>query len=159
MSLIDYDRYLSTNERKAVMVLIFCISLCLVLVTTAIHAGGMVIAMRIVAAHTGREPRGLNRFRTYKVSVIVVVMFLASLAEVLVWACTYVAVNAIEGMERAVYFSMVTYTTLGYGDITLDEQWRLLSSFEAGNGIIMFGWSTAIIMAVVRRVYFENRVS
>jgi hypothetical protein len=140
------------------MVLIFGISLCLLLVTTAIHAGGMQIAMRMVAARAGRESRGLHRSRTYKVSVIVVLMFMVSLAEVLVWAGTYVAVYAIEGIERAVYFSMVTYTTLGYGDIVLDENWRLLASFEAANGIIMFGWSTAIIMAVVRRVYLKNSV-
>jgi hypothetical protein len=141
------------------MVLILGLSLCLLLVTTAMHAGGMLIAMRLVAAQTGREPRGLHRSRTYKVSVIVILMFMVSLAEVLVWAGTYVAVNAIEGIERAVYFSMVTYTTLGYGDIVLDENWRLLASFEAANGIIMFGWSTAIIMAIVRRVYFNNPVS
>ena len=140
------------------MVLIFGLSLCLLLVTTAIHAGGMLIAMRLVAAQTGRVPRGLHRFRTYKVSVIVILMFMVSLAEVLVWAGTYVAVNAIEGIERAVYFSMVTYTTLGYGDIVLDENWRLLASFESANGIIMFGWSTAIIMSVVRRVYFKDSV-
>jgi hypothetical protein len=140
------------------MVLILGISLFLFLVTTAIHAGGMLIAMRMVAARAGRESRGLHRSRTYKVSVIVVVMFMVSLAEVLVWAGTYVAVNALEGIERAVYFSMVTYTTLGYGDIVLDENWRLLASFEAANGIIMFGWSTAIIMAVVRRVYLKNSV-
>jgi hypothetical protein len=140
------------------MVLNLGIALCLLLVTTAIHAGGMVIAMRLVAARAGREPRGLHRSRTYKVSVIVILMFMVSLAEVLVWAGTYVAVNAIEGIERAVYFSMVTYTTLGYGDIVLDENWRLLASFESANGIIMFGWSTAIIMSVVRRVYFKDSV-
>jgi hypothetical protein len=140
------------------MVLVFGISLCLLLVTTAIHAVGMQIAMRMVAARAGREPHGLHRSRTYKVSVIVILMFMVSLAEVLVWAGTYVAVNAIEGIERAVYFSMVTYTTLGYGDIVLDENWRLLASFESANGIIMFGWSTAIIMSVVRRVYFKDSV-
>ena len=50
---------------------------------------------------------------------------------------------------------MVTYTTLGYGDIVLHERWRVLASFEAANGIIMFGWTTAIVMAVIRQVYFS----
>ena len=49
---------------------------------------------------------------------------------------------------------MVTYTTLGYGDVVLIERWRLLSSFEATNGIIMFGWTTAIVIAAVQRIYF-----
>ena len=74
----------------------------------------------------------------------------------LVWAVTFLALNAIEGFERALYFSMVTFTTLGYGEIVLDKRWRLLSSFDAANGIIMFGWTTAIVIAVVQRVYFSE---
>lgn len=50
------------------------------------------------------------------------------------------------------YFSMVTFTTLGYGDITLGGDWRLLASFEAANGIIMFGWTTALIVAYLQRM-------
>jgi hypothetical protein len=83
-------------------------------------------------------------------------MFIVSLVEVLVWAVTYLALSAIDGLERAVYFSMVTFTTLGYGEIVLDERWRLLASFEAANGIIMFGWTTAIVVAVVQRIYLSD---
>ena len=46
---------------------------------------------------------------------------------------------------------------LGYGEIVLDERWRLLASFEAANGIIMFGWTTAVVVAVVHRVYFVDK--
>ena len=53
--------------------------------------------------------------------------------------------------EEALYFSTVTYTTLGYGDVILDERWRLLGSFEAANGIVMFGWTTALIFVAIRR--------
>ena len=45
---------------------------------------------------------------------------------------------------------MVTFTTLGYGDVLLNERWRILGSFEAANGIIMFGWTTAIIIISIR---------
>ncbi len=58
-------------------------------------------------------------------------------------------VDAISAFEPAVYFSMVTYTTLGFGDMTLDEGWRIFSSIEAANGIIMFGWTTALIVYFV----------
>ena len=64
--------------------------------------------------------------------------------------------NAIQGFERALYFSMVTFTTLGYGDIVLHERWRLLASSEAANGVIMFSWTTAIVIAAVQRVYFSE---
>ena len=96
--------------------------------------------------------------RVYRISELVIVMFLASLLETLVWAITYLALNAIEGLERALYFSMVTYTTLGYGDVVLVERWRLLSSFEAANGIIMFGWTTAIVITAVQRIYFGKEL-
>jgi Ion channel len=48
---------------------------------------------------------------------------------------------------------METFTTLGYGDITLDKDWRLLSSFEAANGLLMFGWSTALVFTAVQWIY------
>ena len=47
------------------------------------------------------------------------------------------------------------FTTLGYGDVVLSDRWRLLSSLEAANGIIMFGWTTAVVMAVVQRSFAE----
>jgi len=51
------------------------------------------------------------------------------------------------------YFSAVTYTTTGYGDLVLDEGWRLLGAVEALTGILMCGWSTGFFFAVVNRVY------
>jgi hypothetical protein len=79
-------------------------------------------------------------------------MFMVSVLDAVLWAYTYLAVGAIEGVEPALYFSMVTFTTLGYGDIALGDDWRLLASFEAANGIIMFGWTTALVVAYVQRL-------
>jgi hypothetical protein len=73
----------------------------------------------------------------------------------------HLLVGAFSALEPALYFSTVTFATLGYGDITLNESWRLLASFEAANGIIMFGWTTALIFAVVQRLaaYDQARVA
>ena len=131
------------------------IAACMLVVTTAIHAGGMLLVMQMSASHKGPSIKRLTRLSL--ISGVVILMFLASVLEVLVWAITYLALNAIEGFERALYFSMVTFTTLGYGDVVLAEQWRLLSSFEAANGIIMFGWTTAIVIAVVQRHYLGEK--
>jgi hypothetical protein len=79
-------------------------------------------------------------------------MFLVSLLDAVLWAHVYLAVGAISDLESALYFSMVTFTTLGYGDMTMGPDWRLLSSFEAGNGIIMFGWTTALVVAYIQRL-------
>jgi hypothetical protein len=139
------------------MLLKLAIAALMLVVTTGVHAGAMILAMHAIKSQGGRLRQRLLRIRNYlRVAEIVILMFLASVVEVLVWAATYLAVNAIQGFEKALYFSMVTFTTLGYGEIVLEERWRLLSSFEAANGILMFGWSTAIVIAAVQRVYFSE---
>jgi hypothetical protein len=101
----------------------------------------------------------LLRVRAYLVGEVVLVMAMVSILEVLLWAATYLALGEIKGLEPAFYFSMVTFTTLGYGDIVLDESWRLLASFQAATGILMFGWTTAILIAVVQHSYFGRKLN
>jgi voltage-gated potassium channel Kch len=84
---------------------------------------------------------------------VVSVVFVVTVLEAAWWAANYTWLGAIAAFDEAMYFSMVTYTTLGYGDITLQEGWRLLSGFQAANGVIIAGWSTALVIAVVQRVY------
>lgn len=139
------------------MLLNIVIAACMMVATTGIHAGGMIMAMHSIRSEGGRWRKQLRRKPIYRVGGIVLLMFLVSLMEVLVWASTYLALNAIQGFERSFYFSMVTFTTLGYGDIVLAEHWRLLGSFEAANGIIMFGWTTAIVIAAVQHCYFGEK--
>ena len=136
------------------MLMNILIAAIIIIATVGIHAGAMMLALRGVRKEVGGWRQQLRQTHLYRISGIVLLMFLASLIEVLVWAVVYLWLNAIQGVEQAFYFSMVTFTTLGYGDVVLDERWRLLSSFEAANGIIMFGWTTAIVMAVVHHVYF-----
>ena len=90
---------------------------------------------------------------TLKLAVFVLWLFLATIIEVWIWAILYLALGAIRTLEEAVYFATVTFSTLGFGDIVLDEKWRLLSSFEAANGLLMFGWTTALVFAAVQWVY------
>ena len=66
------------------------------------------------------------------------------------WAVVYLVVGEFTELSKALYFSVVTSTTLGYGDITLSERWQLLASFQAMGGLILFGASTAFLLAVTR---------
>ena len=125
----------------------------LVFATTVVHAGCTGAALRsIQVVHPERWRTGQYFTATILISALVLLMFLASLLESFLWAEAYLAAGAIEGLEQALYFSIVTFTTLGYGDITLDQGWRLLGSFQAANGIIMFGWTTALIVTFVQRL-------
>ena len=130
----------------------------LVTVTTMVHAGCTFAALW--APRTAHVERWLSTSRWAGVmltAAVVLMMFYASLFEALIWASTYLAVGAISSLEEALYFSTVTYTTLGYGDVVLDESWRILASFQAANGIIMFGWTTALIVAVIQHVRSQRR--
>ena len=66
------------------------------------------------------------------------------------WATVYVALGEFNDLSQALYFSVVTSTTLGFGDVTASERWQLLTSFEAMGGLILFGASTAFLLAVTR---------
>jgi voltage-gated potassium channel Kch len=130
------------------------IGVILLILTTAVHASAMVVVFDgLRRTHPDRWGRRSGVTRLALISAVVLSMFVATLIETGLWALTYLQIGALPSYAEALYFAMVTFTTLGYGDITLDEQWRLLSSFSAANGIMMFGWTTALIVAVVQRVY------
>jgi len=125
----------------------------LLLITTVIHALCTAAVLNVLrGTHASAWGNRSAATRVFLISAVVLVMFLAALLEAGTWAAVYLAVGAIPDLETALYFSTVTFTTLGYGDITLDAGWRLLASFQAANGTIMFGWTTAIVMAVIRRM-------
>lgn len=73
-----------------------------------------------------------------------------------IWAFIYFILPEItefETFEKAIYFSLVTFTTLGYGEITIGESNRILAGFEAINGILLIGWSTAFMFSVVQSIW------
>jgi Ion channel len=53
--------------------------------------------------------------------------------------------------NNLVYFAFVNYTTLGYGDVIPVPRWQLLGPMTAMNGVLLFGWSTAVIFEVLRK--------
>jgi hypothetical protein len=125
--------------------------------TIVIHAAvmmGVLHGLRLVRAGFWHERSPVARAAV--ISTLVLAMFFATLLEAALWAALYVVTGAIDGAEEAMYFSMVTYSTLGYGDIVLGAEWRLLATFQAANGIMMFGWSTALIVAGVHAVYLSR---
>ena len=134
------------------MLLNITIGALLIAVTCRIHVEGMLLASITMRSKLGYGQSGPMRRQVYWLMAIVLIMFLVAVVQVLVWALVYVGLDAIQGLEQALYFSMVTFTTLGYGDVVLTEDWRLLASIQAVNGIILFGWSTAIILAAVQRI-------
>jgi hypothetical protein len=114
-----------------------------------IHAAGLAVALRWLRHPSGTH-RVLSNLRLFiRVAVWIVILHLV---EILVWAALYVWNTALPDMATAVYFSAVTYTTTGYGDVVLPPRWRLDGGVEALTGILMCGWSTGFFVAVVNRL-------
>ncbi len=72
--------------------------------------------------------------------------------EIWLYAVFYYAVGALGDFEAALYFSTVAFASLGFGDIVLTREWRLVSAIEAANGLILFAWSTAFLLSVMARL-------
>ncbi len=129
----------------------------LVAITVIIHAVGTTGLVQYLA---GRFLDSQGKLRSRNVlsalTIAAVVLVFLHAVEIMVWAGVYkvlVPVGELADLEMAVYFSFVTFTTLGYGDITLSEGWRLLSGIQALNGILLVGWSTALMFAVVQKAW------
>lgn len=128
--------------------------------TTFVHVGCTGLSLLVMKmAHAERWRSRSGVLETLLIAGLVVLLFCAALVEAAIWASTYLYTGALSSFEEALYFSIVTFTTLGFGDITLNEQWRLLASFESANGIILFGWSTALVIAFVQRLIQVRRAT
>jgi hypothetical protein len=122
----------------------------LVVVTVLVHGVSLDIILRALRA-IGMET--LIRWRLLSLSLLVLAVFSAHLIEIWIWAVFYFFIEEIPTFKTALYFSTSSFTTVGYGDLTLSEEWRLLGSMESANGMILFGWSTAFIFTVIHRIY------
>jgi hypothetical protein len=116
-----------------------------------IHALVMAAVVRVVQmTETKNTSRPWLLLITVMVATVSVLMA-AHAAEVIVWSLAYGLVDAAPAGTDLLYFAFVNYTTLGYGDVTPVARWRLLGPMTAMNGVLMFGWSTAVIFEVLRR--------
>jgi len=122
-------------------------------VTVVLHAAVLLFMLdplrkfaRWLRAHHGRG-RQFIVFLTAVSGVIAVTTI-----EVWTWAFAFIATNAIKGLEPAVYFSLISYTTLGYGDVVLSEDHRIFGGFSAAAGLLNFGLTTAFLMEVLREL-------
>ena len=118
-----------------------------VMIHALVTVGAVGIARSSGLRHTERP-------RLHLMAVMVgaaAALMVAHTLEVLIWALAYAIVGAAPEGSDLLYFAFVNYTTLGYGDITPVEAWRLTGPMTAMNGILMFGWSTAVLFEVLRK--------
>jgi voltage-gated potassium channel Kch len=120
----------------------------------AIHAAGVSAAVRALPAAALVANRFWPSTRMFiRLAGWIVVLHLL---EIVAWALFYRLRSAMPDLPSALYFSAVTYTTTGYGDLVLPAQWRLVGAVEALTGILMCGWSTGFFVAAVGRTFSEG---
>jgi voltage-gated potassium channel Kch len=127
------------------------IATAMVVMTVLIHLLGLALLMRLLRSHT-------RMFR--KLTIMPLTLLLAATVgiiaihtlEIWVYALLYLQLNAFSHFEQALYFSTVTYATIGYGDVVMPHQWRILGAIEGAAGIIMLGWSTAFVVSLMTQL-------
>jgi hypothetical protein len=129
----------------------------MIALTVTMHAVGTTLWVRSVRRRfMDRDPEWrLGRSVNLLIGTGLILVALHTL-QIMLWAWVYMLVvpsGSFQSMSETVYFSFVTFTTLGYGDITLRGDYRVLSGIEAMNGILLVGWSTAVLFAIVQRMW------
>jgi len=117
-----------------------------------IHATGTYVNLHwMMRSLKNRPPTSVARSWGLIVRLVVLLLIMHSL-EVALWSEFYTWLHCFPDRATAYYYSLVTYTTLGYGDVLLPRPWRFLGGWEAMTGVLMFGWSTATLMSFIHHV-------
>jgi hypothetical protein len=125
-----------------------------IIVTTVLVTAGFVataaIALTSIERWISRPPFPLKNI----VSLVGVTLWLltALTIAVWIWALAFLELDLFNDLEQAVYFAIVSFTTLGFGDVILEKPWRLLSGLCAANGLLLFSLSAAFLFEFFYRV-------
>ena len=134
--------------------------LVMMVLTIIIHSVFMVVGTKYARWHRSHYGNiRKERAKAILLSGLTIWLFLAIVIEAGLWATLYLfnpLITTLPDLETAFYFSMVTFTTLGFGDVVLTGQWRTLASIQAANGVIIFGWTTALIFYLIQHIYKED---
>jgi hypothetical protein len=141
------------------MILQLLLCLALASVTVILHAVGTVhVVMPASGVWNWKKEFSAPLRPVFALTRLVSLLLVLHLVEISVWAAAFTAASVLPDFETSLYYSLKSYTTVGYGDVLPPNSWRLVGPFEAAVGILMLGWSTGIIVAAVQRIY-GNRSS
>jgi hypothetical protein len=137
------------------MIAVILIGCVLVTVTVVVHAAGFSLVLRSLMKSRAGVP-----IQTWPVVRLLIrvawLLILIHVVEVAVWALCYLWLGCLPDAESAFYFSGVSYTTIGYGDLVLPKPWRMLGPVEGLTGILMCGLSAALFFALVTRILLSR---
>ena len=131
------------------------IALCVV-----IHGIGLFTIQNIISSE--RMTQRFEKLRPLSITgagftlIAVFALFLIHFLEIWLFAFLYDYIGALHSFDEALYFSTISYATIGYSDASIHEQWRMVAALQGVLGIILLGWSTAFFVRVLGRLEGED---
>ena len=126
----------------------------LIAATVTTHSAGIGALLRCMARYAVRAERRFGFVHNTGLSILIITSILCiHVAEVAWWSLFYRAHDSFPDLATAFYFSMTTYATMGAGDLMLNREWRLIGGLEALTGLLMVGWSVAVLVRLASWVY------
>ena len=139
------------------MLLNIIIALFMIGITVAIQAYGTTFWLQLLIDKLFKLPYDKFHKKTGQALILTAFfLLLLNFIQAFLWAIMYYVIPQItefETLEEALYFSLVTFTTLGYGDMTIGTSHRILSGIEAINGILLIGWSTTLMFSAMLQIW------
>ncbi|MCB5426110.1 two pore domain potassium channel family protein [Altererythrobacter sp. CC-YST694] len=134
----------------------FAVSAVLVVICVTVHGLGLAGLSLVLRSEAANERlKAINplslRGSLFTLGIVVAMVALHGL-EIWLFALTYLATHAVHGFEEALYFSTISYSTVGYSDTHILPEWRLVGAFESILGVILLGWSTAFFLRMISRI-------
>lgn len=132
------------------------IATAMVLATVAIHGGGLLLLTRLLRIEQREErEESFSPVSARGIAftfALVLGLFAIHGVEIWLYAALYLGMNALPDLLTAVYFSTITYGTIGYDDEGLTRSWQLIAAIEGINGVLLMGWSTAFFVGLIARM-------
>ena len=133
-----------------------------IVITVALHAIATTWVVHLLTKYAkSSHDRFGRRVRPFILGFVAAALSVKHYVDIVLWAIAYqnfAGRDQFEDFETAVYFSSITYTSLGYGDLVLSGSWRILCGIQAMNGILLFGWSTALLFVLVQKMWFADEL-
>ena len=134
------------------MILNIALGGAVVAMTVLTHTVGLIVLSSVIKALVSKLALHRHSFgKTLAMLPMVLGLFALHGIEIIIWAVAFISTDALPDWETALYFSTTSFSTLGFGDVVLGENWRLFGSFEGVNGFLLIGWSTAYLITAGTR--------
>ncbi|RTL97342.1 MAG: potassium channel protein [Hyphomicrobiales bacterium] len=134
------------------MILNLCTGTIVISLTVLIHTFGLIAITHVMARLAALFRMHGRRSRVLAMISVVMGLFAIMTVEVWLWAGIYRLLGIFSDFETALYFSTITFSTVGYGDVVPAHGWRVLAALEGINGFLLIGWSTAYLIAAGTRI-------